>query len=108
MCKPKVYLKSLGTDFPYKENGEKFQYICPGCGKRHVVDNRWGFKFDTEGRPTLVGSVKQTGGHYQHPYICHSFIENGNVRFLNDCTHENKGKTLPMELFEEEENESVE
>ena len=54
--------------------------------------------------PTLSPSIRN---HYPeqpatswHPVVpafcCHSFVENGNVRFLDDCTHELAGKTVAL------------
>lgn len=31
--------------------------------------------------------------------VCHSFIRDGHIQFLSDCTHELAGKTVPMEPF---------
>lgn len=28
--------------------------------------------------------------------ICHSFVKNGKIQYLNDCTHELAGKTIDM------------
>jgi hypothetical protein len=28
---------------------------------------------------------------------CHIFVRDGKIQFLNDCTHELAGKTVPME-----------
>ena len=28
---------------------------------------------------------------------CHSFVRNGSIEFLDDCTHALKGRTVPME-----------
>jgi hypothetical protein len=28
--------------------------------------------------------------------ICHSFIKNGKIQYLSDCTHELKGKTVQL------------
>jgi hypothetical protein len=31
--------------------------------------------------------------------VCHSFIRDGQIQFLTDCTHALAGKTVPMEAF---------
>lgn len=31
--------------------------------------------------------------------VCHTFIADGNIQFLGDCTHEMAGKTVPLEPF---------
>jgi hypothetical protein len=30
------------------------------------------------------------------PYVCHSFIRDGKIEFLNDCTHKLKGQTVDL------------
>ena len=30
---------------------------------------------------------------------CHSFVTDGKIRFLNDCTHEMAGETVDLEKF---------
>lgn len=30
--------------------------------------------------------------------ICHSFVRNGKIEFLSDCTHELAGKTVELEI----------
>ncbi|MGC4033677.1 MAG: hypothetical protein QM754_18485 [Tepidisphaeraceae bacterium] len=32
-------------------------------------------------------------------YRCHSFVRDGQIEFLGDCTHELAGKTVPLEPF---------
>jgi hypothetical protein len=109
---------------PYTGQGMKdetlgYTFWCPGCAMYHSVttvkmQNKpcWGFDGNLE-KPTfspsiLVRGVKSmTKEQYreymttgklpeQVPYICHSFIRNGEWQFLDDCTHELKGKTVPM------------
>jgi len=31
--------------------------------------------------------------------VCHSYIRDGQIQFLSDCTHELANKTVPMEAF---------
>ena len=45
--------------------------------------NNWSWNGSID-QPTLKPSVKTTGGDY----VCHSFVNNGQVQFLSDCTHE--------------------
>jgi hypothetical protein len=33
------------------------------------------------------------------PLVCHSFVHDGFIQYLPDCTHEFAGKTIPMEAF---------
>ena len=34
--------------------------------------------------------------HPVYSFRCHSFVENGHMRFLNDCTHELANQTVPI------------
>jgi len=46
--------------------------------------------------PTIEGSVLTRIDIAGEHHICHSFIRNGQIEFLTDCTHELAGKTVPM------------
>lgn len=94
-------------------------YRCP-CGDAHYVTRpRWTWNGDLE-RPTFTPSVLVTTGHYiplerndgscwctynaEHPddpapfgcYRCHSYVRDGVVEFLADCTHALAGKSVPL------------
>ena len=89
----------------------------------------WGYNGNAEA-PTftpsiLVRSVRTRGGEeefdrildtYKLPeerekmladvriaWVCHSFVTDGQIQFLGDCTHELAGQTVPLPPFEEEE-----
>jgi len=96
---------------PTPENGkEYFLFFCPGCKRTHQFDNTWTFNKDFE-KPTLSPSYLTWGdGQYKDwgdedmkydstPWRCHSFIKDGMIQFLGDCTHELKNKTVPLEKF---------
>ncbi len=51
----------------------------------------WTWNGDTE-KPTLAPSVLT----WTDDNRCHSFIVDGQVRFLDDCSHEFKGQTLDL------------
>jgi hypothetical protein len=77
-------------------------FYCPGCKQEHFIfDNEtdseasrgycWGFNKDFE-KPTITPSVL-----VQWPnHACHSFITDGKIQFLSDCTHELAGKTVEL------------
>ena len=108
--------------------GGKVGFWCPGCEEMHVVrvssgSGDWGFNGNYD-RPTFTPSVLVTGvditpkGEAQYdawvaagyptlaptldstPSRCHSFVTDGQIQFLSDCTHSSAGKTLPLEPFE--------
>lgn len=82
------------------ENTFQYHFVCPGCNCEHAFDDRWQFNQDFE-KPTISPSFLQTGflgfnGEEKMHGICHSFIKNGMIEFLNDCTHHLKGQTVEL------------
>ena len=99
-------------------------FYCPGCDNRHNVrvnaddGPSWFYNNNAE-KPTFTPSVltrwnKQLitdeeyfenmedylNGSKIIPYInmvCHLFITDGMIQYLDDCTHELKGKIIPMQ-----------
>ena len=65
-----------------------FRMIPVGPG----LEPRWDWSGDTES-PTLSPSILTRGGR---SHICHSFVRNGKVEFLSDCTHEFAGQTVDL------------
>lgn len=70
--------------------------FCPGCQCGHAFDSRWTFNGDMT-KPTFSPSMLVNKDDPKSR--CHSFVENGNIRFLDDCFHELKNKTVPLEPF---------
>jgi hypothetical protein len=84
-------------------------FWCPGCRERHQIDTeKWGFNGDYA-KPTFTPSyltwldpnpnVKPENdptGKYRNGMRCHSFIIDGEIQFLNDCTHKLAGKTVKL------------
>jgi len=70
---------------------------CPGCKIGHFLDNRWKFNGDLD-RPTFTPSilVKANMPGYNR---CHSFVTDGDIRFLKDCGHDLKNTTVKLEAF---------
>ena len=88
-------------------DGKHLDYaiFCPACKCAHVFDDRWTFNGDHE-KPTFSPSMlshenpevrKTSNGRYGHR--CHSFVRNGQIQFLGDCTHDMKNKTVDLEPF---------
>lgn len=99
-----------------------YLFWCPGCQcshgvwttKRNSLNAVWTFNGDLE-KPTFEPSLLIRGTKditdAEHakimagepitptPFVCHSFIRNGQIEFLSDCTHHLAGKTVPMEAF---------
>lgn len=88
-------------------------FRCPGCEENHKVmigagpGPRWAFDGDFD-CPTFQPSIWVT---WKTPsdvpeefddetqdikHVCHSFVEQGQIRFLDDCTHELAGQTVAL------------
>jgi len=95
------------------ENNE-VAFWCPGCESAHVVDERWQFNGNYD-LPTFTPSYKSL---YRHPKgctkdnpaplgyagdyateVCHSYVTEGRIRFLEDCTHRLKNQTVLLFPF---------
>ena len=83
-----------------------FSFQCPGCGCAHYIQTNkdfkpcWIFNGDVD-NPTVMPSILVKAGPTNRSKICHSFIENGKIRFLNDCTHKLAGQTVEIPDWED-------
>ena len=76
-------------------------FYCPGCKCHHGIcsercDSTPGSVWEWNGsmdKPSFHPSLKIKNGIGT---VCHSFITNGYIRFLNDCTHELAGQTIEI------------
>lgn len=81
-----------------KDRGnDTLAFKCPGCKRNHNLNRSWQFNEDFE-NPTISPSIKVTmpQGKGKEDWICHSFIKNGQIQFLNDCTHDLAGQTVEL------------
>lgn len=116
---PKLYM--VGEE----ENGE-YSFYCPGCKCHHNVWTKiskrnskctWAFNGDMD-KPTFSPSLlvrwvdlpvnleKGKDGKYvlgedgrvkgAKDIVCHSFIKEGMIQYLSDCTHDLRGKTIEI------------
>lgn len=97
--------------------GGRLMFWCPGCNEAHVVGPSWSFNGNFD-RPTFSPSVlvhgvqRLTEDEYQRvmagekieprPLRCHSFVTDGQIQFLGDCTHAMAGQTVALRAFDEE------
>jgi len=95
--------------------GDYASFWCPGCDNVHTViisgTGAWGFNGSTVA-PTLTPSVKVTWpanpnasddfAEWRTERVCHSFVTDGKIQFLNDCTHRSAGMTLELSEFPED------
>ena len=85
-----------------KSNGNIY-FECPGCEIPHGINcgdghgQLWSFNGDVN-NPTFSPSVLVdfTYGAEKKREVCHSFVRNGKIEFLSDCTHELAGKIVDI------------
>lgn len=99
--------------------GGNFSFWCPGCQQQHVVavgtpfrnGARWSFNGVVD-RPTFSPSIHIKTGHYVDGTpredcwlckkgsvackVCHSYVTDGRIQFLPDCTHALAGQTVDL------------
>jgi len=85
-----------------------YTFFCPGCKKYHGVwttnrnDNQaiWQFNGDIN-KPTVSPSLLVRFSYSDgSSAICHSFIREGKIEFLSDCTHELANQTIELPEIE--------
>lgn len=103
----------------------RLAFSCPGCGMLHAVNvitgsphPRWDYNGDPE-RPTFRPSILVTHDRWEPPitvenlaayeaapwpqavrrHTCHSYVTEGRIQFLEDCTHALRGQTVPLPVF---------
>jgi len=102
--------------------GGQVAFHCPGCGFAHAIpvtgERAWGYNGNPD-RPTFTPSILVTGQYADPPVtsdnldewkrapwpqtkvkrVCHSFVTDGQIQFLGDCTHALAGQTVPIPNF---------
>jgi Family of unknown function (DUF6527) len=112
-------------------SGGRVMFECPGCNELHqVVVERpegqsgplWGDNGNPDA-PTFTPSILVKSGHYCQGqegkdcwcayeqrlgkpapfkcFVCHSFVTNGKIQFLTDCTHALAGQTVDLPDIDE-------
>lgn len=117
-------MSALGSKLRQLEGGQ-VGYWCPGCDMMHVLTVEpgrpgpcWDWNRDPDA-PTFNPSVLVRYDHWVPPvtsenladwkrqpwpqhkvtHLCHAFVRNGEVQFLDDSTHALKGRTVPLPDF---------
>lgn len=99
----------MGLLSPILRNGTdgRLTWWCPGCDGAHIIQTgagsgpRWGWNGSAE-RPTFTPSVlvrydgADAGLDGAPPAVCHSFVVDGHLQMLVDCTHALAGQTVPI------------
>lgn len=95
---------------PVEREGQNIGYlfVCPGCEDAHFVtvaphraENGASWQFNgNPDRPTFQPSIlsiaepNPASGRLKR--VCHSFVTDGKIRFLGDCTHDLAGSRVEM------------
>lgn len=105
------------------DQGRGIAFWCPGCKEAHIVWlDRWGWNTNID-RPTFTPSILVRSGHFAPHWdgkncwctynredgvadvapfkcvTCHSFVTDGVIDFLGDCTHELAGQKVEIPDF---------
>lgn len=109
-------MSALGTKLRSVEGGG-IMFRCPGCNTAHMVrvgdgsGPRWGYNENPEAAtftPSILvrGTVPITDDEHARlmagetieprPLVCHSFVTDGRIRFLDDCNHALAGQTVDL------------
>lgn len=91
--------------------GGRIMFRCPGCeasgmGFGHVVTVDpppgytgpvWGYNRNPDS-PTITPSILCTR---RPDEVCHSFVTDGRIQYLSDCTHALAGQTVDIPPWDE-------
>jgi hypothetical protein len=88
-------------------------FFCSGCNTHHRVPvtgpRKWEWNGSVES-PTLSPSIKVTWHKTKNEgtervtddqgqdvmHVCHTFVRDGQIQYLGDCTHSLAGQTVPL------------
>lgn len=78
-------------------NHTQYLFFCKGCGYEHAIalkseGGHHNFNMDLN-NPTVSPSIVQ---NFTPGKMCHSFIKNGMIQYLGDCTHKLAGQTIEL------------
>lgn len=101
--------------------GDRLMFWCPGCDGAHAVHigsgpgPKWTYNGDPD-KPTFTPSILVRGTKpiteeeraailrgdpvEPVPLVCHSFVTDGRIQFLGDCTHKLAGQTVDIPAWD--------
>jgi hypothetical protein len=87
----------------HPDGSQSVLFDCPGCGMLHAPSvksetrPRWEWNGSLEA-PTFSPSILVTWTHGENYEArrCHSYVRDGRIEFLSDCTHALAGQTVPL------------
>lgn len=96
--------------------GNALMFWCPGCDGAHAIQHgegagpRWGWNGNAE-KPTFTPSILvrypanpnaiEQFKEWRTERVCHSFVTDGRIQFLGDCTHALAGQTVDLPDWDE-------
>jgi hypothetical protein len=97
-------------------NDNALTFWCPGCDGAHAIQHgagagpRWGWNGSTDS-PTFTPSILvrypanpdaiEEFKEWRTQRVCHSFVTDGRIQFLDDCTHALAGQTVDLPEWED-------
>lgn len=106
-------LHAIAPKIACRQNMPDLVFYCPGCECEHGV---WTSKPASNGAqwkwngdmilptftPSLIVTTEYPQGHGRPPVVkrCHSYVTDGKIKFLSDCTHALSGQTVALEPTE--------
>lgn len=104
-------MRALGSKLRSLEGG-LVAFWCPGCKQAHTVAvssptyANWGYNSNPDA-PTFSPSIRVRGTHpvadgrgaERKPFLCHSFVTDGHIQFLGNCSHDLAGQTAALPDF---------
>jgi hypothetical protein len=96
--KNKYYVQEKNVLYPLNNSPGKYIFYCPGCKSNHLINTNFnGHQITGKlNKPTVKPSVLSKGNAKLGTPNCHSYITDGKIEFLPDCTHELAGKTVDL------------
>ncbi|PRY10275.1 hypothetical protein CLV24_1143 [Pontibacter ummariensis] len=70
-------------------------FFCPGCNTAHGFSDKVHTYNGDGNKPTIRASLL-IGSQGGAKYLCHSFVRDGKIQFLSDCTHKLAGQTVEL------------
>lgn len=81
-----------------------YDFFCPGCEHFHSFNTNpkhwngmvWEFNGDMDKptfTPSLLNKSPRKGGGER---VCHIYLTDGRIHFLNDCTHKLAGRVVEI------------
>jgi hypothetical protein len=81
-----------------------YSFHCPGCDEEHAIPVKphehgwdWNGSVDTPSfAPSILRTSKDGDKAFQLITVCHSYVRDGRIHFIGDCTHALAGQTVDL------------